>query len=197
VFYKSAACSVYNLNDIYGTEENQFTQAYSSEVLFLVDMPWKNATQVCVDSNNTGGRYSLGIIKQTGEDDLTSMVFDKGSYTYVNFQMDISTMGLSEDCGSSVLELFDDPALVVTAFDSPDGIALLGGNVLDSQVMPCVKGPNNWTYVWYTGQVTLDVRNATASTVSIMWEVQNGGSGVGYMALLDNVLIIASNILGF
>jgi hypothetical protein len=88
---------------------------------------------------------------------------------------------------------FDHPAVAVSAIDSPpDGTVRLDGTVLDSQVMPGVKGPNDWTYVWHTGKVALDVRNATTNSVSIMWDVQNGGITSGYMAL-DNLLIVASN----
>jgi hypothetical protein len=190
-FWDSGPNGQFDLNDIYGTGKNRFNQSYTSEVLFLEGMPWKS-NRLYLDSNKTGGRYALGMLKGTsGEDDMTAVSFDRGSYTYVNIQFDISTMDLRTTCGGPFWAGTEDPVLIVSAIDSPHGKALLDGIRLDQERMVGARGPNQWTYQWRTRQVFLDVSKATNKHVSISWRIKNGGSET-YTAL-DNLLIVASN----
>ena len=175
-----------DINTVYGTPLAQFTQQDTVETMIIDSL--FNPTTPYVDPSGTGGAYSL-IMASVIDDNLLALNFDPQGRRYINVAMDISSIGINDDnnCISSIA--IADPIFRVFAIDSPAGIPLLSGTVLDQEDMMGQMGPNPWTFLWTRQVVSLDVSASTAGgSVSIMFQVLQSA-----IASLDNLVITASD----
>ena len=74
--------------------------------------------------------------------------------------------------------------------DDPDGLQLFAfeGTVLDDALMEGPAGPNQWTYKWTRGVVSLNATAATNGRISVVWDLVQSPYGV-----FDNIVITASD----
>jgi hypothetical protein len=145
------------------------------------------------DPQARAGRYVLGMLSNV-QPDLVGLAFDVGSYDFLNFQFDLSSVDL--DCCGAGSAGFVTPGAIPSArislYDNPTGAAGLGiGPALDSVDVTGVAAQNKYTFNWTNHIVGLNAANSTNGKVIMRIDLLAGG-----YAALDNFAIAASNTSG-
>jgi hypothetical protein len=145
------------------------------------------------DPQARAGRYVLGMLSNV-QPDLIGLAFDVGSYDFLNFQFDLSSVDL--DCCGAGAAGFVTPGAIPSArislYDNPTGAAGLGsGPALDSVDVTGVAPQNKYTFNWTNHIVGLNAANSTNGRVIMRIDLLTGG-----YAALDNFAIAASNNSG-
>ncbi|MDR0776932.1 MAG: PEP-CTERM sorting domain-containing protein [Azonexus sp.] len=142
-----------------------------------------------VDSTGQGGNYSIGMQNDV-EDDRLGLSFDVGAYNFLNFQLDVSRLGLQGPSGP-----FADgaPSFRFSLYDNPTGVANLSGNgtLLSFVDLSGADSVNNFTLNWTTLVAALDASASTNGNVTLQIDLLSGG-----YATMDNFRIVASNTAG-
>jgi len=142
------------------------------------------------DPDGRAGSYTLGMLS-TVQNDLLGLSFDVGSYDFLNFQFDLSSIDL-DCCGNPFVTLGAVPSVRISLFDNPSGAAGLGeGTALDSADFIGLAGPNKYTFNWTNHVAGLDATDSTNGQVILRIDLLTGG-----YAALDNFRIVASNTEG-
>jgi hypothetical protein len=131
-----------------------------------------------------GGAYALGMLS-TAQDDMLALTFDAQGRAFVNVGLDLSSIDVS-GCGGPFG--VDVPIMKVSLLDSPGGTFDFNQTVLGSDTITGVAAPDQWTFAWTTGIVSLDATGATDGHVSIVFDLLQSG-----YAAFDNLSIVASN----
>jgi hypothetical protein len=165
-----------------------FSQAFTVETLRVGgNLAFGSGYQ---DPQGRAGGYALGMLS-TVQNDLLGLAFDVGSFDFLNFQFDLSSIDL-DCCGAPFVPAGVVPSARISLYDNPSGAAGLGtGTALASVDVIGAAGPNKFTFNWTQHTVGLDATGSTNGKVIMRIDLLTGG-----YAALDNFVIAASNTEG-
>jgi hypothetical protein len=142
------------------------------------------------DPQAKAGSYALGMLSSV-QNDLLGLAFDVGSFDFLNFQFDLSSIDL-DCCGAPFTLTGAVPSASISLYDNPTGAAGLGLGAALAQVnVTGLAGPNKFTFNWTNHTVGLDATGSTNGKVIMRIDLLTGG-----YAALDNFVIAASNTAG-
>ena len=143
------------------------------------------------DPQGKAGNYVIGMLSDR-QNDLLGLDFDVGSFDFLNFQFNLSSIDL-DCCGKPFVPVGGAvPSVRISLYDNPTGMPGLGlGAVLASANVTGLLSPDTNTFNWSSHTVGLNATGSTNGKV-IMRIVLTAG---GYAAL-DNFVVAASNTEG-
>jgi len=180
-----------NVNSLYGNQPTGFTfaQQFTVETLLLTgNLAFGTGYS---DPSGIGGNYALSM-QANNQNDLLSLSFDVGSFDFLNFRLDISSIDLDRFGAPFVPAGGAIPEFEFTLFDNPTGGTNLSGSgaILDSaQATGTASDPD--VFDWTEALLALDASQSTNGNVTLRIDLLSGG-----YAALDNFLIVASNTAG-
>lgn len=160
------------------------------ETSVIIDSQFNDTYSYKEIPEGQGGNYSIVMLEVWSEDDLQSLGFDAKGKHYVNVAMDFSSIEINcPGCPQFWVEDVN-PIFCISIVDDPNGEQLFPyeGTVLASTDMEGLVGPNPWTFQWEQRTVSLDVSASENGTISVIWDLVQGGYGV-----FDNLEISASD----
>ena len=175
------------VNQLYGNQPPgfQFYQNYTTETL-LVGGNSAFGTGY-KDPQARAGKYVLGLLSDA-QNDLLGLSFNVGSFKFLNFQLDISSIDLDRFGGPFVSPGLV-PAFRLSLYDNPGGAVGLGsGSLLDFEDITGLAGVNDYTFNWSNFTVALDASGTTSGNVTLRIDLLRGG-----YAAMDNFRIAASD----
>lgn len=178
------------VNDLYGDQPVgfRFAQPFTDETLLV------GGTQAFgtgyQDPSGIAGKYVVGMLSDS-QNDLLSLSFSAGSFRFVNFSLDISSIDLDRFGGPFVPVGGAAPVFRFSLFDNPSGTTGLSGNgvLLDSGTATGTVAPNKFTFDWTHVAVGLDAQASTNGNITLQIDLLSGG-----YAAMDNFQIVASNL---
>ncbi|HEY5625320.1 MAG TPA: thrombospondin type 3 repeat-containing protein, partial [Dehalococcoidia bacterium] len=170
------------IDTLYGGPGFVYNQQFTVEAVSIDD-----AGALYSDPSGTGGAYAIGMLSAF-QDDKLGLTFDRQAKTYINVGLDLSSIDVS-GCGGPFGVAV--PIMQVSLLDSPGGVFSFGSPVLDVDTITGVAAPDQWTFEWSTGVVSLDATGATDGNVSIVFDLIQSG-----YAAFDNLSIVASDSTG-
>lgn len=185
----SGDVNIYNpVNNLYGNQPAgfQFAQTYTVETLLVGGtQAWGTGFQ---DPQNIAGKHVISMLSDQ-QNDLLSLAFNVGSYEFLNFQLDISSIDLDRWGGPFVPSGGAAPVFKISLFDNPSGANNIDGpSLLSSAVIAGAVGTQKNVFNWTNHIVALDAKGNTNGNVILQIDELSGG-----YAALDNFLIAASN----
>lgn len=142
------------------------------------------------DPQSRAGRYVLGMLS-SAQNDLLGLSFDVGSFDFLNFQLDISSIDL-DFWGGPFVARGAVPSFRLSLYDNPSGAANVGtATLLDSVdiVGQASAQPNVFNFTNHI--VGLNAKGSANGKVTVVIDELTGG-----YAALDNFRIVASNTRG-
>jgi hypothetical protein len=170
------------INELYGTPGFVFNQQFTVEAVSIDD-----ALDLYSDPAGIGGSYSIGMLAALQNDKL-GLTFDSQGRSFINVGLDLSSIDIS-GCGGPVG--VDVPVLQISLVDSPGAVFDFNQPILDSDMITGVMAPDQWTFEWSTGVVSLDATGSTDGNVSVIFDLLQSG-----YAVFDNLSIVASDDVG-
>lgn len=143
------------------------------------------------DPTGVAGRHVLGMLSDV-QNDLLGLSFDVGSYKFLNFRLNVSSIDLDRWGGPFVPQGGAAPSFRFSLFDNPGGaVGVGGGTVLDFVDVTGKVAPNRWTFDWSEFTVALDATGNTNGNVILQVDLLSGG-----YAAMDNFRIAAADTSG-
>lgn len=145
------------------------------------------------DPQGVAGKYVLGMLSSF-ENDLLGLAFNVGSYDFLNFRLNVSSIDLDRWSGPFVPTGGVAPVFKLSLFDNPTGANGVGGGaltLLDVHQITGLVAQNKWTFNWSEFTVALDTRGNTNGNVILQIDLLEGG-----YAAMDNFRIAASDVAG-
>lgn len=180
------------VNQLYGNQPVGFTfaQPYTDETLLVGGT--QAFGQGYRDPSGKAGKYVVGMLSDA-QNDLLSLSFSVGSYQYLNFGLDISSIDLDRFGGPFVPTGGAAPTFRFSLYDNPSGTTGLSGNsmLLDSTTATATIGPDKRTFDWTSVVVGLNAKSSTNGNVTLQIDLLSGG-----YAAIDNFVVVASDIKG-
>lgn len=179
------------VNQLYGGQPSgfQFAQNFTVETLLVGGtQAWGTGF---LDPQGQAGSYVLGMLSDM-QNDLLGLSFNVGSYNFLNFQLDISSIDLDRWSGPFVPTGGLAPTFRLSLFDNPSGVVGLGaGSPLDFIDITGLLSPQKNTFNWSNHVIALDATGNTNGNVILRIDLLSGG-----YAAMDNFRIAASDIPG-
>jgi len=167
------------INLLYGSPGFVYNQQFTVEAIKHADLQGLYS-----DPEGKGGAYSLGMLS-TAQDDKLALTFDAQGRAFVNVGIDLSSIDVA-GCGGPFGVAA--PVMRISLLDSPGGTFAFNQTVLDTKTITGEAAPDQWTFHWHTGVVSLAVSGSTDGHVSILFDLLESG-----YAAFDNLSIVASN----
>jgi hypothetical protein len=167
---------------LYGAPGFVFHQQFTVEAVVHAD-----SQALYSDPEGTGGAYSIGMLS-TFQDDKLALSFDRQGRAFINVGLDLSSIDVN-GCGGPFGVAA--PVMRISLLDSPGGSFDFGQTVLATATITGEAAPNQWTFHWHYGVVSLDASGATDGHVSILFDLLESGYGS-----FDNLSIVASDTSG-
>jgi len=143
------------------------------------------------DPQGVGGQYVLGMLS-TFQNDRLGLAFNVGTFKFLNFRVDISSIDLDRQGGPFVPVNGAAPLFRFRLFDNPTGALSIGaGTPLSSFDANGVIAANKFTFNWTNVLGALDATGNTNGNVILQVDLISGG-----YAAFDNFIIAASDISG-
>jgi hypothetical protein len=178
------------VNQLYGNQPPGFTFAQANSVETLRITGTQAFGTGYSDPSGQGGNYALGMLS-TVNDDRLGLSFNVGSFQFLNFGLDISSIDLSVFGGPFVAPGAV-PVFRFTLYDNPSGATGLFGNgtILDQQDAIGTASARN-VFDWTEVVLALDATGNTNGNVTLQIDLLQGG-----YAGMDNFRIVASDVAG-
>jgi hypothetical protein len=172
------------INVLYGSEGFVFQQVNTVEGV-VIDDP----SNLYTDPSGVAKNYALGMLS-TYQDDLLALTFEVTGKSFLNVGFDLSAIDVS-GCGGPFGTAA--PVMQVRLYDTPNGAFSFGapGTLLAQGDVTGVAAPDQWTFAWSYGVVSLDATAATGSSLTVVFDLQQSG-----YAAFDNVSIVAADSAG-
>jgi hypothetical protein len=167
---------------LYGSPGFVYNQQFTVEAVVHADLQ-----SLYSDPEGKGGAYSLGMLS-TGQDDKLALTFDAQGRAFVNVGLDLSSIDVN-GCGGPFGVAA--PVMRISLLDSPGGTFAFDQTVLDTKTITGEAAPDQWTFHWRYGVVSLATSGSTDGHVSILFDLLESG-----YAAFDNLSIVASNTTG-
>ncbi len=168
----------------------RFAQQFTVETLRVGgNSAWSvpaNPTGGFKDPQGKAGNYVLGMLS-SAQNDLLALSFDVGDFSFLNLQLDFSSIDLNNFGGP----FFDGkaPKFQFSLYDNPSGVIGLGsGTLLSSAIATGTVSANRWTFDWTSAALGLSTAGNTNGKVTLQIDLLEGG-----YAALDNFKITADN----
>lgn len=139
------------------------------------------------DPEGNGGSISIGMLASF-QDDKLALTFDRQGRSFVNVGLDLSSIDVA-GCGGPFGVAA--PVMRVSLLDSPGGVFSFDQTVLDTDTVTGAAAPDQWTFHWSYGVVSLDASGATDGNVSVLFDLLESP-----YAVFDNLSIVASDSTG-
>jgi hypothetical protein len=178
------------VNQLYGNQPPGFTFAQDFTVETLLVTGTQAFGTGYSDPTGQAGNYALGML-QSVQNDRLGLSFNVGSFKFLNFGLDISSIDLSTFGGPFVAPGAI-PIFQFTLFDNPTGATGLTGNgtILDQQSATGTASAQN-VFDWTEVVLALDATGNTNGNVTLQIDLLQGG-----YAGMDNFRIVASDVAG-
>jgi len=172
------------INALYGSSSFLFQQVNTVEGVSVHD-----PSGLYSDPSGVGQTYSLGMLSAL-QDDLLALTFEVTGNSFLNVGFDLSAIDVS-GCGGPFGT--DVPVMQVRLYDTPSGGFSFGapGTLLGQGEVTGVAAPDQWTFAWKYGVVSLDATGATGSSLTIVFDLTQSG-----YAAFDNLSIVAADTAG-
>jgi hypothetical protein len=178
------------VNDLYGGQPPGFTFAQANTVETMLLTGSAAFGTGYNDTTGQGGNYAIGMLC-CSQNDLLGLSFDVGTYSFFNFRVDISSVGLHRGPGAPFASATDVPIFQFTLYDNPTGVNNTGsGTVLSQATLTGVASPLA-DLVWTSGTFAFDTTGNTNGNVTLQVDLLQGG-----YAVFDNWKITASDTSG-
>jgi len=176
------------INTLYGGQPAGFSFAQH----FTVETLLVGGTQAWgtgfLDPQGKAGKHVISMLSSV-QSDLLGLSFNVGKNTFLNFQMDISSIDLDRWGGPVVPRGGLAPVFRFSLFDNPGGGTGVGGGTLLSFVdVTGTATPLKNTFDWTNHIVALNAAGNTNGNVILQIDELQGG-----YAALDNFVIAASD----
>lgn len=179
------------VNQLYGGQpaDFQFAQNFTVETLLVGGtQAWGTGF---LDPQGQADSYVLGMLSDR-QNDFLGLSFNVGSFNFLNFQLDISSIDLDRWGGPFVPTGGLAPTFRFSLYDNPSGVVGLGaGTPLDSIDITGLISLQKNTFNWSNHTIALDSTGNTNGNVILRIDLLSGG-----YAAMDNFRIAASNIPG-
>ena len=179
-----------SVNQLYGNQPEgfRFGQTNTVETLLIGgSQAWGRGFS---DPDGRAGQYTLGMLSSF-QNDFLGLSFNVGSYDFLNFQLDISSIDLDRWSGPFVPDGAV-PTFRLSLFDNPSGASGVGsGSALSFVDVSGIASPNDYTLAWTNVVVGLSTAGSTNGNVTLRIDMLDGGYGA-----LDNFVIVASDVPG-
>lgn len=142
------------------------------------------------DSSGIGGDFAIGMLADR-QRDLLGLNFNVGSFDFLNFRIDVSSIDLSTFSGPFV-PAGAVPTFRFSLFDNPTGAASTGSGTLLDQVNLSGTASDRDVFDWTQGTFGLSTAGNTNGNVTFQIDLLDGA---GYGAF-DNLRIAASDDSG-
>ena len=181
----------HTVNTLYGGQPAgfQFSQNFTTETLLVGGtQAWGRGF---LDPQGKAGSFVIGMLSDA-QNDLLGLSFNLGSYKFLNFQADISSIDLDRWGGPFVPTGGLAPVFRFSLYDNPTGSAGIGGGTLLSYAdVTGTLSSNKYTFNWSNHIVGLDATGNTNGNVILQIDELAGG-----YAALDNFVVAASDTQG-
>lgn len=179
------------VNQLYGGQPAGFMFAQANTVETLLVGGTQAWGTGFLDPQARAGRYVVGMLSDQ-QNDLLGLSFNVGTYQYLNFQLDVSSIDLDRWGGPFVPTGGFAPQFRVSLYDNPSGqVGLGGGTLLDSVDISGLLSPAKNTFNWLNHTLALDATGNTNGNVTMVIDLVSGG-----YAAMDNFRIAASDTEG-
>ena len=177
-----------SINQLYGNQPAgfQFAQTFTTETLLV------GGTQAFgtgyTDPDGRAGSYVLGQLSDR-QDDLLGLSFNIGSFDFLNFRIDISSIDLDRFGGPFVPAGGFAPTFRFSLFDNPGGgLGVGSGTALSFVDATALFNPSKNSFLWSTVNAGLSAVGNTNGNVILRIDVLSGG-----YAAFDNIKITADD----
>ena len=172
------------INVLYGSEAFVFQQVATVEGVVIHD-----AAALYSDPSGVGKNYALGMLASY-QTDLLALTFDVTGHSFLNVGFDLSAIDVY-GCGGPFTT--DVPVMQVRLYDTPGGTFSFDapGTLLAQGDVTGVAAPDQWTFAWSYGVVSLDATAATGSALTVVFDLLQSGYGA-----FDNLSIVAADSAG-
>lgn len=184
------------VNDLYGGQPPgfSFAQAFTSETLNVTGSQRGSGSAAFgtgySDPSGRGGDFVIGMLERV-QNDLTSLIFDVGTFDFLNVGVDISSIDLDRFSGPFIPPAGAAPTFRFSLFDNPGGALGLGsGTPLSTAELTGVASPRD-TFDWTSGVLALSTAGNTNGNVILQIDLLSGA-----YAAFDNLRIVASEEAG-
>lgn len=180
-----------SVNDIYANQPVGFVfaQQFTVETLNVGGtQAWSGAG--FQDPQNRAGSYVIGMLS-SAQNDLLGLSFDVGSFDFLNFQLDISSIDL-DFWGGPFVPRGAVPSFRLSLYDNPTGAPNVGtATLLDEVDIVGLSSAATNIFNWTNHVVGLKTTGNTNGRVTLVIDELTGG-----YAALDNFRIVASDTRG-
>lgn len=170
------------INLLYGQPGFVYNQQFTVEAITVHD-----PAHLYSDPQGKAGNYAIGMLSSVQNDKL-ALTFNRQGHRFINVGFDLSSIDVS-GCGGPFGVAV--PRMQVQLLNSPGGSFAFNQAVLDTQTLTGVAAPNQWTFNWTYGILTLDAAAATDNYISILFDLTQSG-----YAAFDNLSITSSDTAG-
>lgn len=177
-----------SINQLYGNQPPGFTfaQTFTTETLLV------GGTQAFgtgySDPDGRAGNYVVAQLSDR-QDDLLGLAFNIGSFDFLNFRIDISSIDLDRFGGPFVPPGGAAPMFRFSLFDNPGGAPGVGsGAALSFIDAAALFNPSKTSFLWSTVNTGLSAAGNTNGNVILRIDVLSGG-----YAAFDNIKITADD----
>lgn len=172
------------VNALFGSA---FNQTFTVETLQVTNPQYS-------DPSGIGGAYALGMLSNA-QNDLLSITFNVGSLSFVNVQMDLSSLDLN-CCGGPFVPLAGlAPIMQLSLLNTPGGVFNINSpgsfTTLDTDTMTGTAKTDKFLFDWTNTTVALSTVGNTDGNVTLLFDLTQGG-----YAAFDNIVIVSSDIEG-
>ncbi len=179
--------------DLSGTDVNSLYGPGWQQVNSVETILINGANNRYNDPTSQGGNYSIGMLS-TAQNDLASLTFDTQGKSFLNVQLDLSAIDLSNisNCSSTTGDFgVSTPTLQLRLYNSPGGSFNINspGTLLATANMTGNAPAGSFTFNWATLSASLNATGSTDGKVTVVFDLIASG-----YASFDNLLITASNV---
>lgn len=175
------------VNSLYGNQPSGFSflQSYTVETINITGGSSFGGAGYS-DPTGIGGNYALGMLSHV-ENDKLGLTFNVGTFDFLNFGMDFSSIGITGSNGPGISAT--SASVPTFRFELRDGIGL-SGNLLDYDEVTGTASSSNFLD-WTNSLVSLDATGSTFGDVTLVIDLLQGD-----YAAMDNFRIAASDTTG-
>jgi len=138
------------------------------------------------DPDGKGGNYCIGMLTNSGNDDMLSLTLNTQTLTFLNISFSLSAIDLG-GCNSFGVNV---PIMKIRIYDTPNGIfdfSNKGTELGEATVEGIEPMADKYTFSWIETNTNLNIEESINGNISIVFDLIQSGYGA-----LDNLRITAT-----